>query len=169
MANSRVYLMPKIYVETPSKEQLNECIVLIDDTVLECRHLKELKEGTRLFRKIMYDKALDEVFDMQNNIIRRSFIVNTVDGKYMLIEKGLKPYVYEARGVRVHLLVSEGDEIKPRERIAYILTRKHETRVLKSDVEGVVILVGYLLGEPIDHYIVLILGRDHVKYLKPRH
>lgn len=169
MANSKAYLLPKVYVEVHGRKQLSECIALVNEHVLKCKQLKDLGESVRLFEKIMYDKALNEVFDIRNNVIKKSFIVNTVNGRYILVEKGLKPYVYDVRGVRVHLLVSEGDEVKPRERIAYILTRKHETRVLKSDVEGVVVLVGYLLGEPVDHYVVLVLGRDYVKYLKPKH
>lgn len=158
------YVYPKIYVENPESEVLGEYLIVSDNKACIRHKVKEDVLG-RIFSKIMYDNAINEVLDKYTPLIKKSFVVATPNGKYILVEKGTTPIVAEVKGSKVHLAVNEGEEVDEHTRIAYILTRKYETRSIRAGVKGVVVLIGYILGEPIDNYIVVIVGRDHVKYL----
>lgn len=158
------YSYPKVYIENAEEKIADEYMVLEDDTARITRSIDNAKG--RIFTKIMYDKALDEVLDKYAPVIRKAFIVITPSGQPLLVEKGIKPVIIEARGSRVHVTVREGDEVDERTRVAYILTRKYETRTIKAGAEGIVVLVGYIFGEPVDNYIIVIVGKEHVKQLR---
>lgn len=162
--SSNFYSYPKVYVENAEEKIADEYIVLENDTACITRSIDNAKG--RIFTKIMYDKALDEVLDRYAPVIRKAFIVITSSGQSLLVEKGIKPVIIEARGSRVHVAVREGDEVDERTRVAYILTRKYETRTIKAGTEGIVVLVGYIFGEPVDNYVIVIVGREHVKKLR---
>lgn len=162
--SSNPYVYPKIYVENPESEVLDEYLIVSDNKACIRHEVKGDVPG-RIFSKIMYDNAINEVLDKYTPLIKKSFVVVTPNGKYILVEKGITPVVVEVKGSKVHLTVSEGEEVDERTRIAYILTRKYETRSIRAGAKGVVVLIGYIFGEPVDNYVVVIVGREYVKYL----
>jgi len=158
------YVYPKIYVENPENKVLGEYLVVSGNKACIRRKVDKDLPG-RIFSKIMYDNAINEVLDRYTPLIKKSFVIATPSGKYILVEKGTTPIVMEVKGSKVYLTVNEGEEVDERTRIAYILTRKYETRSIRAGVKGIVVLIGYIFGEPVDNYIVVIVGKEYVKYL----
>ncbi len=160
------YVFPEIYVEDGELESNN--YLLLKDTGEKVEFSDNCNIENRevvCFAKVPYDNALELIVDVYNNRIKRSFITKTRDGRLLLVKSSVVPKIIDIQGWIVRILVQEGDIVKKWQRIAYVLTRKYETRTIKSPWEGIVTYIGYVFGEKPEHYVIVMVDKDDVKYI----
>lgn len=105
----------------------------------------------RVFGLIPYERVLDHI-DLTEALLKQSIIITREDPdadtyKGYLIEKSTKLCLQDIAGYTIHLLKSECEEVKKKERIAYIITGKLETRNVFSLCEGRIIFVVDMVWE----------------------
>lgn len=160
------YVFPEIFVEDANIK--SDKYVLIEKEIGNVRIVKEcgkLAKGILCFAKIPYDNALEIILDIYSNRIKKSFILKTKNNDLLLVKSTSIPKLIEIKGWRVKILVTEGERVKKWQHIAYILTRKYETRTIKSPWNGIVTYIGYVFGEKPEHYIIIVVDEDDIKYL----
>ena len=129
--------------------------------------LTETPSG-RVFSKVIYEQALNEIIDLEASITKKAFAICTPKNEILLVEEGTKTVLIEVKGWKISLQVSEGDEIKPRQRIAYVLTKKFEVRSVKSTDEGIVVYIGWVYEERPERYVIVVVNSNDVRRLKLR-
>ncbi len=160
------YVFPEIFVEDANIK--SDKYILVENERGNIRIVEECGkpvEGISCFAKIPYDNALEIILDIYSNKIKRSFIVKTKNNDLLLVKSTSVPKVIEIKGWIVRILVTEGEKIKKWQRIAYVLTKKYETRTIKSPWDGIVTYIGYVFGEKPEHYVIIVVDEDDVKYL----
>ena len=162
------YIFPEIYIEDSSIKS-NKYIIIENERITIGNTCKPLTGRTRCFAKVPYDNALDLILDLYGNRLKKSFIVKTRDGNLLYIRSNISPKIIEVKGWIVRILVYEGQKIRKHQKIAYVLTKKYETRTIKSPWDGIVTYIGYVFGEKPEHYVIVVVGEDDIKHLgKPR-
>lgn len=112
----------KGFLDSPETYNQPKCYVRIGDDLknIQCYELVEILLSTRGFE---------------------SLVCNEVTSKCVEVRSTDKLVITEVSGNEVFISVKEGDYVKQGDRLGYIVTNKGEVRGLRSDVEGVVVLV----------------------------
>ncbi len=119
------------------------------------------------YGKVIYEELLEKVVDLEQGIAKRDFIVVLPnEDEALFVAKGTRLLLYELRGRGVYPAVKEGDEIKPRDSLGYVVTGKYEVRHIRSDTEGVVVHVHWSVGERPERYVIVVVDRNECKRLK---
>jgi hypothetical protein len=101
-------------------------------------------------------------------IVRRAAVVVPWEGeKALYLKPGVKVKLVEAAGVQVSHVGLEGQRVKARSVLAYILTGKGETRTLRAGEEGVIALVLTDFSETPPRYAYVIIPPEEVIWLEP--
>ncbi len=160
------YVFPEIFVENTDIESDKYMVVYGKDNIEITNECAKSNKEAKCFAKVSYDEALDIVLDVYGNRIKRSFIIKTKDNNLLLVKSSIDPKIIEIKGWIVRLLITEGEKIKKKQRIAYVLTRKYETRTIRSPWDGIVTYIGYVFGEKPEHYIIVVVDEDDIEYLR---
>ncbi|MEB3787775.1 MAG: DUF2118 domain-containing protein [Desulfurococcales archaeon] len=107
---------------------------------------------------VTYEKALEEILpDLSQPVVARSFIVLVPwRREALLVEKGTRVTLVEARGTHVTHTAREGDRVDEGTVLAYVLTGKGETRTVRARSRGVIAYVGWLGDSPQTHVYVIV-------------
>ena len=160
------YIFPEIFIEnTGIKSDKYILIEREEGNIRIVRECSKPAEEVSCFAKIPYDNALEAILDIYGNRIKKSFILKTKNNDLLLVKSSSYPKIIEVRGWMVRILVTEGEKVRKWQRIAYVLTRKYETRTIKSPWSGIVTYIGYVFGEKPEHYIIVMVDKDDVRYL----
>ena len=90
-------------------------------------------------------------------MVARSFIVLIPwKGEAILVEKGARVTLVEARGTHVTHIAREGDKVEEDTILAYALTGKGETRTIRAGARGIIAYVGWLGDTPQTHVYVIV-------------
>mgnify|MGYP000368428008 CR=1 FL=1 len=122
----------------------------------------------RIFSKIIYEQALSKVVDVYSSTIKSSFIIQTPDNKLLLVERNTKANLIDVKGWKIALQVKEGDVVRPRQRVALVLTKKYEVRSIRSSSKGVVVYIGWVYEERPERYIIVVVNSDDIRELRLR-
>ncbi len=160
------YIFPEIFVEDTNIK--SDKYILFESKKGNIKIVKECGEPSEeisCFAKIPYDNALETILDIYGNRIKKSFILKTKNNDLLLVKSSSHPKIIEVKGWIVRILVTEGEKIRKWQRVAYVLTKKYETRTIKSPWSGIVTYIGYVFGEKPEHYVIVVVDEDEVKYL----
>ncbi len=160
------YTYSKIFIEG-FREESNEYLIVLDHEAIIVNQLTETLSG-RVFSKVIYEQALNEIIDLETSTIKKAFATYTPKNEILLVEKETKTILIEVKGRKISLQVSEGDKIKPRQKIAYVLTKKFEVRSIKSTNEGIVVYIGWVYEERPERYVIVVVNSNDVRRLKLR-
>ena len=117
--------------------------------------------------EVPYEAAGDVILDRAGGRVRCGFLIMWEgSGEGLYIRAGAEAYIIEAVGRRIHSLVSEGDRVVRGSRVAYIYTGKGEVRVLRSDVEGVVVYISQELGSKPEKLLFIVVGGGNVSRVR---
>lgn len=100
-------------------------------------------EGLPRYGLEVYEKAIGDVVNVASATVSRDFavIVPWKGWRALVLRKGTRVFLVEAWGVQVSHAMLEGSKVRPRDVVAYVLTSKGETRSIRPDVEGVIVLI----------------------------
>lgn len=116
-----------------------------------------------IFVEVIYDYLHLYTADRLNNVVIRDFaVIFPTQKRGFLISKDTKISFVEAQGYRVFSLVREGSNVKRGQKIAYVITRKHEVRTIKSPANGLIIYISSPPNEIPEKYIFVITGENNV-------
>ncbi|HIE55506.1 MAG TPA: DUF2118 domain-containing protein [Chromatiaceae bacterium] len=111
---------------------------------------------------------LDTLVDAVEAVSKCPFVVYPVRSteEALLVPKGVKLSLLEVCGASVRLLKTEGDAVRKREPLAYVLTRKREVRVVRASGEGVVVYISELSYSHPERYVIALAGAGDVRRLR---
>ncbi len=157
------YLTPRLYVEG---FESNEYLVEQEPGVFVVS--RECKPGSRCFGKALYGVLLEELVDLVEKRVKRSFIVEPGDskGEAFLVEEGSYIEPIPVSGSRAVLEVLEGDKVEEGNVLGIVVTRKYELRKIRSHVKGIVVYIYSAPTGPPDENIVFISPEESVKKVR---
>jgi len=145
---------------------VNESKRLYIDT-LKGEFCEHYLEGFEEFIELMYNYVLGLVIDHVNGEVLFDFVIeNPRKSVTVLIPRGVKVVVIEARGKAVHSLVEEGDEVSEQAKVFYIITRKYEVRVVRTPVRGVVVHIGEIVQSIPQTLVMVIADASSIRWLR---
>ena len=156
---------PRLYVEGAESE---EYLVPDMETLTYTLSASRPAEG-RVLGKVIYEEAWDLVLDPVGGRAKRAFalVMPWRGGEALLVEEDTRLYLVEAYGVQVVFAAREGDEVRERDVVAYVLTGKGETRSLRAGVAGVIVLIAWERGSHPPRYAIAIADPPDVVRLRP--
>lgn len=157
------YYIPQLFIkDTTSSEYL-----VLGENGTRARRARDCKEGGECFGKTVYGVVLDEIIDIVEKRVVKSFIVVLPPQytKALLLREGSHVEPIPIEGVRVSLEVCEGDKVDKNSTVGYVATRKWEFRHIRSHVEGVVVYIHYSPYGGIERNIVFIAPEEEVTYI----
>ncbi len=162
------YAYPEVFVQGIASSPLilkrkNEYILVTEQPTDE-------EEYDEIYGHIIYENVLDLVLDLiKPEITRELIVIKEFTGKdemkALLIPKGIKPCLIEIKGASPYVFYNEGDEIKEGDKLAYVVTRKGEVRVIRSPCEGIVVLNINITWEKPEKYIMVVVGKDELRQI----
>ncbi len=157
------YITPRLYIEGLES---SEYLVEVEPGVY--RRSSKCSEGRRCFGKTVYGVALDEIMDLLEKRVRRSFIVEPGEpqGEALLVEAGAHAEPIPVQGSRTVIEVLEGEQVATGDVIGLVVTRKYELRKIRSHVDGIVVYIYSSPTGPPDENIVFISPDEHVKKVR---
>ena len=121
----------------------------------------------RPFIEIVPHSIVGGVIDPVSGVSAVTFVVEYSDrGEAVLVPRGVKTFIIEARGRRVYQLVEEGSEVFPGDKVFYIVTGKHEVRVVRSAVEGVLVHISELVPSKVQTLRAVVVPREQCRRLR---
>ncbi|MFZ8792568.1 MAG: DUF2118 domain-containing protein [Acidilobaceae archaeon] len=145
------YIFPELYVEDGG----GECVsVDLDRGVYR-------KDGGRALCKVIYEEGWRLIVDPVEARVSRSFLtlIPWMDYKGVYVERGARVELVEARGAEVYIVSREGSVVGENTVLAYILTRKGETRTRRARTRGV---VAYIAWEPlVPPMYIFVIAKDY--------
>lgn len=155
------YLIPRLYVEGMKSSEYLALSNGVARASSSCM-------GRRCFGKAIYGVVLDEIADIVVKKAVRSFIVVPPPDyrEGLLVEEGSHLEPIPVEGVRVSFEVCEGSEVERDDTIAFVSTRKHEVRRVRSHVAGVVVYIYSSPASGVERSIVFIAPREVVKRVR---
>jgi len=147
------YLFPELYVEGGGG---GDCV-----SIDEARRVYRRDPNGPLC-KVIYEEGWRLIVDPVESIALREFLTVIPWEGYrgVYVRRGAKLELVEARGAEVYIVSREGSEVDERTVLAYILTRKGETRTRRAGTRGV---VAYIAWEPlVPPRYVFVLTREHM-------
>lgn len=166
------YRFPEVFVEGIENSKY---IVEIDDQyilVLSRDVLDKYSGCKRVFGHIVYED-IAEYLDITKPATTKSFIIiPEYSGeeimKGFLVEENTDICLIEVKGVQPYVFPREGEKVKERDKVAYIITGKGEVRVVRSPCEGMVLLVINFPWEKPERYILAVVNKDDVREITIR-
>ena len=146
------YLFPEIYVEGEGRD----CVTV------------DLSKG--VYRrdpkgplcKTIYEEAWSLIVDPVEAIATKSFLTVIPWEGYrgVYVGRNSKLELVEARGVEVYIISREGSKVEEDTVLAYILTRKGETRSRRAGTSGI---IAYIAWEPlVPPRYVFVIAKDYM-------
>jgi len=124
-------------------------------------------DGARPFIEIVPHTIIGGVIDPVSGVSAITFVVEYADrGEAVLVPRGTKTFIIEARGKRVYQLVEEGSEISPGDKVFYIVTGKYEVRVVRSAVGGVLVHISELVPSKVQTLRAVVVPREQCRRLR---
>jgi len=162
------YFFPEVYVE--GLAPANEYVVEIDGDYFLSKTYS-VPGAKRFFGHIIYEDILNYI-DLTEPRIRRSFILIKKYGPQImsgiLVEENTKPCLMEVRGRQPIILISEGDEVSERDKIAYTITNKGEVRTFRSPCTGLLVLNINIPWERPEKYILVVVSKNECREITIR-
>jgi len=157
---------PKVYVETEDTSKCEEVIIEINGKYKLTRMPIKGYKPKRIFCKKIYENIHDEVLDLESGIIKKSIIVYMPwKDKYYIVERGVRSALIEAKGYEVFFNIREGDKVKEKDKIGYVVSKKFEVRTIRSPVDGVIALISQDVTSR-NKYILSVVGEEFVREIK---
>lgn len=131
------------------------------------------EEYDEIYGHIIYENVLDLALDLVKPEITKELIVikeftGKDEMKGLIIPEGIKPCLIEVKGASPYVFYNEGDEIREGDKLAYVVTRKEEVRVIRSPCEGIVVLNINITWEKPEKYIMVVVGKDELRQITIR-
>ncbi len=145
------YLFPELYVEDGG----GECVSVDLDKGVYWRSV-----GGALC-KMIYEEGWKLIVDPVESKASRSFLtlVPWMDYKGVYVARGARLELIEARGAEVYIVSREGALVEENTVLAYILTRKGETRTRRARTKGI---IAYIAWEPqVPPVYVFVVAQDY--------
>jgi hypothetical protein len=155
---------PRLYVEGVEAREY-----MVADLETLTYKLTGRPEGSGvILGKAIYEDAWDLVLDPVEGVAKRSFAVVLPWRNFeaLYVAEGTKLLLLEAYGVQVNFVAKEGDKVRERDVVAYILTGKGETRTLRAEAEGVITLIAWQKGTHPPRYAIAIADTADVAILR---
>ena len=154
------YYIPQLFIKDITSSEY----LVLDENRARARRARECKEGSECFGKTVYGVVLDEIIDIVEKSVVKSFIVVLPPQytKALFLKEGSHVEPIPLEGVRVSLEVCEGDKVDKNSTIGYVSTRKWEFRHIRSHVEGVVVYIHYSPYGGVERNIVFIAPEKEV-------
>ncbi|OYT39478.1 MAG: hypothetical protein B6U89_04055 [Desulfurococcales archaeon ex4484_58] len=162
------YAFPEVFVENIESDKY---VLELDENTYVLVKKRENYSYRRFFGHIIYEHIL-EYINLTKPLIERSFIVikkytgGEMNG--MLIEKNITPCLAEVSGIYPYILVSEGEKISNKDKIAYIITNKGEIRTIKSPCDGFIALIINITWEKPEKYILVVVKENEFRRITIR-
>jgi len=122
--------------------------------------------GSRPFVEIVPHALIGGVVDPVSGECAIDFVVEYLDrDEALFVPRGSRASILEARGRRVYQLVEEGSEIEPGDKIFYVVTGKHEVRVVRSPVGGVLVHISELVPSKVQTLRAVVVPREQCRRL----
>ncbi|NPA96560.1 MAG: DUF2118 domain-containing protein [Crenarchaeota archaeon] len=151
-------------LSNPLESVLNpNCRVYVDRSkkVFSYRRLNSCEEFTEILTNFVVGIAIDPIKAVAN------LDTLAVYGEYgYLLEKGKSTTVVEARGKSVYPLVKEGSKVAKGERLFYVVTGKHEVRVVRSPIDGVLFAISELIPSEVQVLRAVLVKEHELTMLK---
>lgn len=164
------YAYPEVFVQGVASSPLilkrkNEYI-LVTEPPTE-------KEYDEIYGHIIYENVLDLALNLvKPEITRELIVIEEFTGKNemrgLIIPASTKPCLIEVKGASPYVFFKEGDEVKEGDKLAYVITRKGEVRVIRSPCEGIIILNINITWEKPEKYIMVVVGKDELRQITIR-
>jgi len=159
------YEFPEAYVEG-----VESTIYLIPDPDrLKYRLCKAPCEAPVKLGRTVYEEALDYAIDLVEGRVTRRFavVVPKLDRRAFYLEPGTPVLLYRVTGHQTTFTLYEGEEVEPRDVLAYVLTQKGETRTVRLLDEGVIVYIAWDRESFPPAYTVVLAPKDKVYILEP--
>jgi len=163
--SAKDYQFPEAYVEGVESK-----VYLVPD--LERRKYRLCQDPCNAPIKLgrtVYEEAIDYFVDLEKGETVRRFavVVPRLDRKAFYVEPGTPVLLYIVQGTQTVFNLYEGEDVEPRDRLAYVLTSKGETRTVRLEDEGVIIYIAWDRETFPPRYRVLLAPKDSVIILEP--
>ena len=122
-------------------------------------------EGFEEFIEILSNYIVGVAIDPVEAVVKLDLVTVYNDHGYLL-EKGKRVVIIEARGKGGYPLINEGSEVAKGDRVFYIVTGKHEVRVVRSPIDGVLLVISELIPSEIQVFRAVLVNRDELVMLK---
>lgn len=165
---ARDYEFPRLYAEGVESSEY----MVIDLDRRTYRVVRgELVEagGGRVAGLMPYEAGWQLIFDPVEARVTRPFAVLIPwKGRVALYAReDLRLRLIEVTGIHVNLVAREGEGVRERDVIAYVVTGKGETRTVRAGVKGTILYIAWDPGGAPERYVYLIADPDEVVILKP--
>lgn len=145
------YLFPELYVEGGA----GDCVSV------DLSRGVYWRDSKGALCKVVYEEGWKLIIDPIESTASRSFltIVPWMEYKGVYVGRGARVELIEVRGVEVYITSREGAVVEEGTVIAYVLTRKGETRTRRARTNGV---IAYIAWEPlVPPLYVFVVTRDY--------
>lgn len=155
------YRFPRLFVENPETEikgpaslrDAGDCVEILEDV-----------QGPGVLVEIPYEQGFYEIIDLEEARIRKRFAtLLPAQGEALILGPGVQVGLIEAAGTLVHIFPREGDKVEKWEKVAYVVTAKNETRVVKTPMPGVLVYIAWNPEYVPEKYILVVAGEGDVE------
>ncbi|HDD25762.1 MAG TPA: DUF2118 domain-containing protein [Acidilobales archaeon] len=131
---------------------------------LSISELSRVSVGGVEFVKVPCDYVRDYAIDLVNGKVTKDLMVYYPSrNARFLVPKDTDIKLVEVVGKQVFPLISEGVEVKARDKIAYIVTGKSEVRVVRSPADAMVIFIFYYPLHKPEKYVFILTEVGNVE------
>ncbi len=157
------YYIPQLFIKNATSSEY----LVLSENGTRARRVRDCKEDSRCFGKAVYGVVLDEIIDIVEKKVVKSFIVVLPPQytKALLLRENSRVEPIPIEGVRVSLEVCESDKVDKNSTVGYVATRKWEFRHIRSHVKGIVVYIYYSPYGGIERNIVFIAPEEEVTYI----
>ena len=155
------YRFPRLFVENPETEikgpaslrDAGDCVEILEDV-----------QGPGVLVEIPYEQGFYEILDLEAGRVRKRFATLLPGrGEALLVGQGVEVGLIEAAGTLVHIFPREGDKLEKWEKVAYTVTSKNETRVVKTPMPGILVYIAWNPEYVPEKYILVVAGEEDVR------
>lgn len=155
------YRFPRLFVEDPETSTQGPAHLHDRD---ECVEIRSDEPGPGDLAEIPYEQGFYEILNLEEARIRKRFaILLPARGEALILSPGIQVGLIEVAGTLVHIFPREGDKVEKWEKVAYVVTAKNETRVVKTPMSGVLVYIAWNPEYVPEKYILVIAGERDVK------
>jgi hypothetical protein len=156
---------PRCISENPEARDLagNEyCAQETQETMIISRGC--IDKCSKCLVEVPYEIASKLFLDpVSGKIICDFLIIWEGSGEGLYIGRNVEAHVIEATGHNIYSIVSEGDHVRSRSKIAYITTGKGEVRTLRAGVDGIIVYISQELTSKPEKLLFVVVGGDNVR------
>jgi len=155
------YRFPRLFVENPETSTRGPAHLHDRGECVEVR-TGEPEPGDLV--EIPYEQGFYEILVLEEARIRKRFAtLLPARGEALILGPGVQVGLIEAAGTLVHIFPREGDKVEKWEKVAYVVSAKNETRVVKAPMPGVLVYIAWNPEYVPEKYILVVAGEGDVE------